>query len=233
MENSSDLGITQGNSPEINVPIVVSEKQVQEALDLINGKTAREIALMFAEQKESARVYRELAGTDHLTGLLNRRGLENEFARVKGILQRTVPEGGEGLTAYTILFLDLVGMKQVNDKFGQNEGDKFLTGTSAAITNTVRAGTDIAARVGGDEFVVVLPNTDVEGAAGVVGRIQEKMPSDRQFNVVIGTFGGAQTLDVSLEQVGEALKEAKMIAPKDETGRSLGFGVVYIGNSKQ
>lgn len=233
MENTANAETNNGSSPEIGINIQVTEDQIGEALKQINGKTALEIARMLAIEQQTAKAYKELSGRDPLTGLLNRRGLESEFARVKGILERDVNEGGEGLTRYTSVMFDLVGVKTVNDTEGQAAGDKYIKDTSSAISATIRGGTDVAARTGGDEFVLILPNTDLTGATEVVRRIQDKMPINRQFNVVIGSFEGAQELAASIDIIGESLHNAKEIAPKDETGRSLGFGVVYIGDNKE
>ena len=85
--------------------------------------------------------------TDALTGLLNRRALMQELARLTALAQRT----GSWLLAGA---LDLDGFKQINDTHGHDAGDEFLRGIAARLQRALRAG-DVLARMGGDEFVVV------------------------------------------------------------------------------
>ena len=97
--------------------------------------------------------------TDALTGLLNRRALMLELARLTSLAQRT----GSWLLAGAI---DLDGFKQINDAHGHAAGDAFLCSIADRLQLALRAG-DVLARLGGDEFVVVGlgPRLDVDGAA--------------------------------------------------------------------
>lgn len=96
-----------------------------------------------------------LALTDPLTGLLNRRGIEEEAARL-------LTSGAQELS---IVFLDLDGFKAVNDRLGHAEGDRALQAMAAILLETFRAA-DAVGRIGGDEFVVVVaPGSDAIVAA--------------------------------------------------------------------
>ena len=102
----------------------------------------------------SRRTLHALALTDPLTGLLNRRGIQDQASRL--LARRT---GGE------IIFLDLDGFKAINDRFGHAEGDNALVTVAGALLETFRAA-DAVGRIGGDEFlVVVAPGSDVTVAA--------------------------------------------------------------------
>lgn len=103
-------------------------------------------------------------GLDPLTGLLNRRGLEERAT----ILFRDVATG-QGLLA--TLFADLDGFKGINDRLGHHVGDTVLRKVAELIRTTLR-GSDVAARYGGDEFVILMPNTTLAQARGVAGRLQ-------------------------------------------------------------
>ncbi len=85
------------------------------------------------------------AHSDALTGALNRRGMESMFAAIESANHR-----------YGVIFVDVDNMKAINDTYGHQIGDVVLKQTVAAIRNQIRDG-DVVARVGGDEFVVVLP----------------------------------------------------------------------------
>jgi diguanylate cyclase (GGDEF)-like protein len=95
--------------------------------------------------------------TDPLTELLNRRGFERELKRSLAYLKRY---GGSA----ALLFIDLDAFKPVNDRHGHAAGDAVLKAVAAALTRNVRA-SDIVARHGGDEFVVLLWNVTATAAA--------------------------------------------------------------------
>jgi diguanylate cyclase (GGDEF)-like protein len=99
------------------------------------------------------------ASTDSLTGLPNRRSIDAN-------LMRMVALAGRSMEAIAILMLDLDHFKQVNDRYGHGGGDEILAAVGAAIRATVRE-SDFAGRYGGEEFIVALPNTGLEGAVQV------------------------------------------------------------------
>jgi diguanylate cyclase (GGDEF)-like protein len=95
---------------------------------------------------------RQLALHDSLTGLANRRLLYEHMA----VSQKTMSRTGKG---FTILYIDLDGFKQVNDLYGHKAGDTVLKEVTERITKNIRPW-DIPARVGGDEFVILLKDMD-------------------------------------------------------------------------
>ncbi len=105
------------------------------------------------------------SGLDPLTGLLNRRGLEERAT----ILFRDVATGRSLLAT---LFADLDGFKGINDRLGHHVGDEVLRKLSELIGTVVR-GSDVAARYGGDEFVIIMPDTTLAQARSVAERLQE------------------------------------------------------------
>lgn len=108
-----------------------------------------------------------LSHVDVLTGLLNRRGLEDRAQTVMRSLSRP---GG----SVAMLFADLDGFKAVNDRQGHAVGDRVLREIAGIITANIRA-SDVAARYGGDEFVVLMPDTDLEAARLAAERLQLAM----------------------------------------------------------
>ena len=111
-------------------------------------------ALLFAEMRETAL-------RDELTGLLNRRAFHAQMAR-----------HGGGQVA--LLLMDLDGLKRINDRNGHLAGDTALRACATAITAVVREG-DLAFRVGGDEFAVILTGATPEDAIAVGRRIQQHL----------------------------------------------------------
>lgn len=104
---------------------------------------------------------------DELTGLLNRRAL---FERAAYLFD----ERGGLRTPLVVLFADLDGFKTVNDTHGHHVGDRVLSDIGAIFGRAVRD-SDLAARYGGDEFVVVLPGADVGGGTSVAQRLQSAL----------------------------------------------------------
>jgi diguanylate cyclase (GGDEF)-like protein len=117
-----------------------------------------------SEQKKNEDILKALASTDGMTGLLNRRTgmiiFEKAFEAAK---RRQV--------SIITCFMDLDGLKYVNDTFGHQEGDRFIKTLSKAIIKNVRV-EDIAFRYGGDEFVIIFNDCEAESVELIIGRIK-------------------------------------------------------------
>jgi diguanylate cyclase (GGDEF)-like protein/PAS domain S-box-containing protein len=116
-----------------------------------------------SERKELAGRLEYLVDRDFLTGLFNRRHFEQELAKEADRIARYGDTGA-------VLLMDLDHFKDVNDAFGHKAGDDLLRGVAGALKNRMRQ-TDVLARVGGDEFGVILPRTDAEEALLVADAI--------------------------------------------------------------
>lgn len=108
---------------------------------------------------------------DSLTGLYNRRYFEEEFHRLFN--SRSLPLG--------LILIDLNGLKIINDMLGHKMGDRFLVKIAEILSTSVRA-SDITARIGGDEFAIILPNTTEEGVKKLISRIEEKIEAVNRTN---------------------------------------------------
>jgi Amt family ammonium transporter len=132
----------------VNVRLMVAEEQVAD----IFTRKALERELKF------------LAERDPLTGLLNRTGLESA-------IRQAVSRAGQGETG-CMLLIDLDRFKQINDTLGHAAGDRLLTQLAEDLRGQMRT-QDLLYRFGGDEFVALLPATDVEVAMEIAGSIRE------------------------------------------------------------
>ncbi|HEX7776823.1 MAG TPA: PleD family two-component system response regulator [Parvibaculum sp.] len=155
----------------------------------------------------------ELAITDSLTGLYNRRYMESHLASL-------VEEGVHAGKTVSLLIFDIDYFKSVNDTHGHPAGDAVLKEFAQRIQQNVR-GVDLACRLGGEEFVVVMPDTDLNYAFMVAERLRQKVAEvpfhveptlTLNITVSIGigvTEGPADTAEKLLERADSALYRAK------------------------
>ncbi len=156
------------------IPIVVEKNidqhRVKKENERLRGELEEmlsELNLKNAQLQESLEKLQQMAVTDHLTGLGNRR----QFSR---ILQRDYEEAMRYGFDLTCCMCDLDGYKKLNDTLGHQVGDEVLVSTAEVIRSSLRS-TDVAARYGGDEFVVVLPHTSIQKGTEVAQRIRESL----------------------------------------------------------
>lgn len=133
-----------------------------------------------------ARAAHELSQTDELTGLLNRRGFADRVAR---IFAEHAPEAG------AVAFVDIDGLKMVNDSEGHLAGDQLITSVAHAVRSTVRP-SDAVGRIGGDEFAVFA--ADLDPAA-----LRKRL---------VKAVGGKASVGVSQLQSADALPDALLAA---------------------
>ena len=145
----------------------------------------------------------QAACTDPVTGLSNRRALDDEIARM---LARCRRDGG----ALAVAFLDLDGLKDINDRFGHEAGDQLLAQAAHAIQSSCRAG-DFVARVGGDEFVVLAPVT-----AAAAGRAADALAA----SLAAATHGAYRIAGRQVDYAGASVGVVVATAG-DEDGSAL------------
>lgn len=130
--------------------------------------------------------FEHLAVMDELTGLHNRRYFFREAPRVVAAAQREK-------MSISMVIADLDEFKKINDTWGHTYGDTVLVRTAEVLETELRAG-DLLARLGGEEFVLLLPHTDPQGALHLTSRINSRLPSlpvgdDGQTYKLTASFG--------------------------------------------
>lgn len=139
---------------------------------------------------DNARLYEELREqsiTDELTGLRNSRYLKQEIEREVRLAERYA-------RSLALMMIDSDSLKMVNDSFGHHQGDKLLQDLGRIIHSTVRE-TDVAVRYAGDEFMVLMPNTDAEGASLLAERIRSGVAD---YRLPVGENAVATTVSVGI-----------------------------------
>jgi len=151
------------------------------------------------ERKSSEERIKHLSFHDSLTGLYNRAYFEEELERYN--FPRYYP--------LSIVMLDVNGLKVINDTFGHSEGDRLLQHLSQVLASVSRQG-DILARIGGDEFAILLPSTTSEQAHGFCARIKQACQQDKikpiylRLNISLGHT----TQKGEYKEINSLLKEA-------------------------
>jgi diguanylate cyclase (GGDEF)-like protein len=142
------------------------------------------------KQRELQEALGSLAFTDELTGLLNRRGF-------MAIAEQQLKLGHRSGRGMILFFMDVVGLKNINDSFGHSEGDRALKRTSKAIEKTFRD-SDVIARLGGDEFAVLAIEASDSSEAAIRARLCRdlKLMSEREARYKIDLSLGAARLEV-------------------------------------
>lgn len=139
-----------------------------QALDfLVDGEeVVLWVASNISERHELEIKLRELSDTDQLTGLFNRRKIEHDLALHYETFERHSVQT-------SILMFDLDNLKKINDTLGHYAGDEIIQAVSDICRAEVRK-TDSACRFGGDEFIIALPNTELEYAVQFADRLRER-----------------------------------------------------------
>ncbi|MCJ2087143.1 diguanylate cyclase [Methylobacterium sp. E-005] len=167
------------------------------ALSLLFGRELRRREVIQAELAK-------LSLTDALTGLPNRRAFEDAFARASGGARRS----GKPLS---LLIVDADHFKRFNDRYGHQVGDEVLRGLACSLSASVHRPHDLVSRVGGEEFAILLPDTDQAGAL----RIAEKVHADVS-TLAIGSAGiGAGAVTVSIGLAVGVPSGAETVGPTD------------------
>lgn len=167
------------------------------------------VAELLFDLKRALNRERSLARTDPLTGLANSLAFAETAEREIAVARRT----GRCLS---VIWIDLDGFKKINDSLGHAAGDEMLAQVGAALRRSTRR-TDVAARMGGDEFAVLLPETDLAGTSVMVEKIIAGVSDNasvkgQRVTMSVGALACEKTLpdlDVILRRADDLMYEVK------------------------
>lgn len=182
-----------------------SSDRIYEDSDLLMIQTYLSNLYHMVEQKRTDLIQKEkkqemvyLSYHDPLTGMYNRRFLEEELARHN--TRRNLP--------ISLVFADVNGLKMINDTFGHERGDELIRLAAEVIKGCCRED-DLAARVGGDEFVILLPRTKKSEAMQIIGRIQDLCLKKSTRLGPLSISMGCETRETLETDVLEVLRQAE------------------------
>lgn len=164
----------------------------------------------FSEKKKKQEEIEHLSYHDQLTGLYNRRYFDNVIRKLSE--EKCVP--------LTLAVADVNGLKLTNDAFGHKVGDTLLETVARILKKECRS-EDIVARIGGDEFVILLPETDFVNAGAIISRVNAAISKEKIENVILSvSIGFAVKQDIS-DDINNVFKQAEDEMYKHKLSDSL------------
>lgn len=185
----------------------------------ISAVTGLALAALVSERREIEEKLQHLAASDELTGLAN-------YRRFMEVLTEEIKRSQRTGRPFAILLLDLDGMKRINDRHGHLVGNRALTRFSKALLNCLR-NIDTAARFGGDEFALLLLDTDGTAAQQVAERVLNGLAADEEEPRLAAAIGisaypsDGETIQSLLETADRALYRMKRGGGGAVTEKSL------------
>ena len=166
------------------------KEEYYRELTKLNNQLAnktRKLTRKNLELKKSREIIEKLLRTDELTGISNRRAFNEFFEKIYSLARRHD-------SPLSLVIIDLDDFKIINDTYGHKTGDQVLKTTGKLLADNIRQ-EDMAARIGGDEFTVLLPNTKEEETAEFVRRLNlelEKLNLNEISQKLSASFGVAE-----------------------------------------
>jgi diguanylate cyclase (GGDEF)-like protein len=190
---AADRGVAAvAENPTWTLIYLVTHSLVSLAAALISNSLSEQIQKTIGSLNRQADQLVKIAHTDPLTGLANRRHLferlESEFSRAQRYRR-----------PFCLLYIDMDGFKAINDQFGHLFGDEILRGSARAMQAVLRA-TDLLARIGGDEFAVLLPETDLVGSEHVANKLRKSLTA---YGNQLSPSLPSLTLSIGVGQIGD------------------------------
>jgi diguanylate cyclase (GGDEF)-like protein len=163
---------------------------------------------LIAQQQALYAKIARLAAEDSLTGLYNRR-------KINELIQREIERSERYKKSFSVIMMDIDNFKQVNDRHGHLAGDQLLKMLAQILLDSIRH-TDEVGRWGGEEFIVLCPETNMNGASSLANKIHQRLDSSvfNDYGKQTASFGVAcfkegDTLDSIIGHADEALYAAK------------------------
>ncbi len=175
---------------------------LKEKLKVLDPKVKNNLSIILKQLESNIDLLYELATIDEKTGVYN-----NKF--FKTISEMELDKAKRKIGPLSLMILDLDNFKKLNDTYGHLIGDDILKRLAFVLKNNTRK-YDIISRFGGEEFVVLLPNTQVKRAKLVCERMRREVQNDRELKKYLVTFSGGLTE----YKKGDSVKKMQLRADK-------------------
>ncbi|BCN94043.1 GGDEF domain-containing protein [Thiomicrorhabdus immobilis] len=205
-----------------NLPLHIAERLDKKILPTLQSffsdtdslrKQVQNSAIEITQLKNELKQARAVAKTDELTNIPNRRGF-NE------IILRTVANADAEMSSFAMIMIDIDYFKAINDKFGHLIGDSVLRYLAKQLHEETK-GKDSVARIGGEEFVVLLPNTGYDNAMNVANNLRKKIENNKlkvknhettlklTVSAGVSTYQLGESIESLINRTDQALYQAK------------------------
>ncbi len=172
-----------------------------EGLVYARSTDVTQLKVIEGERERLLGEVQDLARSDALTGLPNRRALQE-------VLPREMARARRGESPLSLAIVDIDHFKQYNDTHGHLAGDEVLRACAREWDQALR-GEDVLVRFGGEEFLVLLPDTDPDSAAEIVERLRMKTPMEQTCSAGLACWDRSESIDELLRRADDALYLAK------------------------
>ena len=183
---------------EYNINIDGSQRTYEARMVKSNDNEVLAISRDITSEKQEQEYILKLTYKDQLTGLYNRRYYEEQIEKLSG----------SEFLPLAIMMVDVNGLKLTNDAFGHHIGDELLKKVAKNLISCDSKG-GFACRVGGDEFLMVFPNTDENEAEYLVDKLYELVSAERLENIVISISAGCQVRTDVSQSIRDTLIKAE------------------------
>jgi len=183
---------------EYNINIDGSQRTYEARMVKSNDNEVLAISRDITSEKQEQEYILKLTYKDQLTGLYNRRYYEEQIEKLSG----------SEFLPLAIMMIDVNGLKLTNDAFGHHIGDELLKKVAKNLISCDSKG-GFACRVGGDEFLMVFPNTDEKEAEYLVDKLYELVSAEKLENIVISISAGCQVRTDVSQSIRDTLIKAE------------------------
>ena len=188
------------------------DKKITAKLSALDPRFKKQIEEMFATMNKSVSLLYEAATHDEKTGLYNNKFFET-------VLDMEIEKAKRGHQKLSLFMIDIDFFKKINDTHGHMKADELLARLANVIKKQLRK-SDVAARFGGEEFIILLPETDLEKAKPLTSRLREEIKKDSMLKKYGVTVSGGLTQFKEKDNKKKFKERAdKALYKAKETGR--------------
>ena len=198
---------------------ITKQEQRHEDLEYSMGERNLELEITLRELSEKNAELQKLSAIDTLTGLMNRRFFDKQIIAE---CRRSRRE----LTPLSIAMLDIDFFKKINDNYGHLGGDHCLQAFAKVLKETFKRPSDIISRYGGEEFVLILPNTSQEGLQFVLEKVRQNVEKEiimfegNKIPITVSIGGYSKIVNTNDDKDSLVAKADKHLYHAKETGRN-------------